>query len=550
MRTASRVAVLQFLVASSISGRFSAHAAAAACFCSVFDTPQSATQARKLEQGILNAGRSGNWRKAISLLDDLNKVGNAASTTAHNNAAAACHRAGKLTRALDVLDELKESGGAWDAASFSLALTVLGKRGEWQAALQMLRSTRNLAPASNAHVYSAAIGACASSARWSEALSLLSSMEKRGVQPTARCYNGAILACAKASRPEDGLELLQQMRERGGEAAPTEVSYSTVLSSLGRKPGDWASQTVKVVLQTMETDSIVPSTRVYGSALLAYGRSGAWEDALELLRTMSAQSVPMNQLVMCNVLNACAQGGAWEEALRLVSSMGEVYGVEPDVACVNTAIKACARAKQWTAALELVEGLGDEANERSYLAALDAATSCLRWREALELLDRVHQTARRPNTRAFMAVIDCCIGRSQWRAGIEVFEKLHQARVAAAAADAMENATATEQGEVIGAEAEVLLRTAPRKESKNRFANAQLIRVITLHDELRRDGTLQKAISFEAALTTCEDYSEGDRLQLLLESLKAAAQVDRMYSWGQESSSSGGGNGRRNRRRR
>ena len=261
-----------------------------------------------VERKLVQAARYGKADDALRLLDELVQQGGqrASSTTAHNNAAAACARAGQYATALSLLHSLTERGGLWDAHSYSTAVTAHGKQGDWERSVELLREMERLAalatpaaeaagdepqraPPPNEFVYGATIGACASAGRWAEAMRLLEQMASRGLPPTTRCYNGALTACDRARQPDAAYSLLVAMRASGRPSSrPDAYSYSAVLASLGRRSGVASSDRVREVLGHMRADGVPPTEHTYGTAALAYGASGSWEHALELLAQMES----------------------------------------------------------------------------------------------------------------------------------------------------------------------------------------------------------------------------------------------------------------------
>ena len=513
-----------------------------------------------VESRLLRQSRQGNWKAAVALLDELVEDG-AVTTTAHNNAAAACSRAGQHGRALSLLKKLRDRGGVWDSYSFTTAVTVHGRRGEWQTALKVLRQMERSSdsPPPNEFVYGAAIGACAASAQWSDAIRLLKKMEADGIQPTTRCYNGALAACDKARQPEAALALLETMRtSKRDTAPPSVVSYGTALAALGRKPSAGASEKATQLLNAMKADGIEPTEVAYGAAASAHGASGSWENALQILQEMDEAGLKPTAVLLCNVLNACANGGAYEPALLVLRGMSLRYGIEPDVACYNAVIKACARGQQWQPAMSLLDQLGGSATERSHLGALGACASCGRWKEALDLLKSMHaepETKPTPSVRCYTAAIAACgtagewkealrlwavllttvprradgpcletalwacQNAGQWRAALRVCTDLYNRRI--------EPVEAPNEKDDSGAD--VFWRPQQPKTSPQRDQVATLNRVCVLHDQLTRTGALDNAISFEAAIHCCETWGVGEQLADILEEL--GGEYVRVMSW-------------------
>lgn len=509
----------------------------------------------RLQKQLNLARQAGDWKSALKLLDKIGAEGDGTSTVAYNNAAAACSRAGQWARALALLDSLMERGGCWDAHSFTTAITVLGKRRQWEAALSLLHEMRD----PNVFTFGAAIGACAESAQWESALKLLDDMTKREMLPTARCYNGALAACDRARQPEAALTLFDRMRSSADPAAaPTEVSYGTLISAIARQPASWTSERASELLFEMLDDAIEPSPACYGAVALAHSANGEWQRAFDLLTMMEERRTKPNGVILCNVLNACAAPwcapDACKPALALLRGMEQRYGLKPDLACVNTVIKACARGGEWKASLELLAGLGERANERSYVACLSGLGSSARWREALYVLDRMRSTTTSPNLRAYTATLTACAGAArwrealrlwnallkqpsvridavtvskvveacaqagEWRAGLEILNELHAmqlqptiARYPSEQGDKYVGANVGMAAKVDGSSAVVM---TPRD------LNAQLNRICILHDELRRIGTLDGTITLEAAIACCEKWGLGELLGRILERLR------------------------------
>lgn len=58
---------------------------------------------------------------------------------------------------------------------------------------------------------------------------------------------------------------------------------------------------------------------------------------------MVQRGVQPNHVVLSSVMEACTKAGQHGEALRVMNRMEE-FGVTPDVAMINTAVKSCAMA--------------------------------------------------------------------------------------------------------------------------------------------------------------------------------------------------------------
>lgn len=404
---------------------------------------------KTIKKALSQCSRTGQWQQALALVDRLSSLREDGPTIKETNAAAsACAKAGRSDLTLSLLYNHVGLGGAWDSYSYSLAIAAYGKRGRWKLALQLLEDIEELAdcatdshannvviypppgmpydavptPMPNEFVYGSAIGACAVAGQWREAMRLLGVIEARGLTLNTRCYNGALSACDRAHQPEAALKLLGRMRASEN-AQPTVVSYSTVIAACSRVP-DMAERAVQL-MRLMKSDGVQPNAFTYGALAQAYTATGSWREALRLLREMEKRGVGANELVLTNVLNACAQGGAWKPALAIARTMRTRYGISPDAASLNAAIKACARAEQPQAALEILEGMGGIANERSYGAALSAVARAGMWQQALTLLERMEFQAKvKPNLKCLTAAMAACGAAGEWCEALELWQRV------------------------------------------------------------------------------------------------------------------------------
>ena len=90
--------------------------------------------------GISAYARLKDWRKALSLLEDMRPAGIEPNEYSYSAAISACAKSGgEWKRALLLLDEMRAAGVNPSVVSFSAAISACAKGGQWQRALQLLR---------------------------------------------------------------------------------------------------------------------------------------------------------------------------------------------------------------------------------------------------------------------------------------------------------------------------------------------------------------------------------------------------------------------------
>ena len=118
-------------------------------------------------------GRTRDWRSAVSLLDEMRRVGVEPNLFSYSAAISACAKDAQWERALSLLEEMPQRGIEPDVICFSAAIT-----------------------------------ACEKGRQWERAVALLEEMRRRGVQPDVICFNSIISAFEKGGQWERALELL------------------------------------------------------------------------------------------------------------------------------------------------------------------------------------------------------------------------------------------------------------------------------------------------------------------------------------------------------
>jgi pentatricopeptide repeat protein len=227
------------------------------------------------------------WRKALSLLEEMQQQGIEPSEVTYSVTISACGNGGQWRRALDLLDLMKSKGMSVNVITYNAVLTALSKASRQHArhiskvstddttsvrmgfrksqvtkvadddtddddddmdmsmpldglspkALAILADMRSDGIEPDGFCYSSAISCCGAEGRWKEALDLMETMKRGGprTRPNRIAYTAAISACGKAGKADQALELFQAMKNEGLSA--DRVAYNTLFSAL-RVAGD------------------------------------------------------------------------------------------------------------------------------------------------------------------------------------------------------------------------------------------------------------------------------------------------------------------------
>lgn len=213
---------------------------------------------------------AGEWRAALSILDDMQAEGLRPESAAYIAAMEACARGGVMDRALELLDRVLQDHPG-DEAVISLfakgvfgSLTVgrccaclafheqLGQRVVYVACTKTGFSAITCREGSVVPLvffslivyflqtitagYRGAIRATANGGQWEEATSLLQRMRQDSLAVVkSEDYNAAILACVRAQQPVAALTLLGDMSLETKSCRADETSYILVMRAFGRE---------------------------------------------------------------------------------------------------------------------------------------------------------------------------------------------------------------------------------------------------------------------------------------------------------------------------
>ena len=196
--------------------------------------PPAATFRRQRQHRPTNSSRTEFYNTGVKRLRSSSEVERLLKVYAPRNVKeysmgiSAYGRSGDWRRAMSLLDEMLSAGVTPDVITFSAAISACDKGGRWELALALLKQMRAANVPPNVYSYNAAISALASARQWERALELLNEMRAAGVSPNVITFNTAITACAKGGQWERALELLVDMRRAN--IAANVISFNAAIS--------------------------------------------------------------------------------------------------------------------------------------------------------------------------------------------------------------------------------------------------------------------------------------------------------------------------------
>lgn len=172
------------------------------------------------------------WQHALALLADMRLAEVTPTSVSLNTVVSACEKGAQWKVALALLEDIKASssseadieeaseptsdlGVSAQVASFNAAMSECKAFGQWQRALSLLQEMRSARVQVDEKSFAMAISACERGDEWEHAVSLLEDMREALITPNVMNYGAAIATCAKAGRLEQVMLLLEDLESNG-----------------------------------------------------------------------------------------------------------------------------------------------------------------------------------------------------------------------------------------------------------------------------------------------------------------------------------------------
>lgn len=138
--------------------------------------------------------------------------------------------------------------------------------------------------------------------------------------------------------------------------------------------------------------------------------SQTWEVACALLRSMPQSSIQPDIVCLNAALKACEVSSVWDQGLALLA-----FKQIPSVVTFNTAISACAKAQEWQWSLQLLKDMVLEqvvADAATFNAAISATEK--KWQICLALWQEMPKIQLQRDVTTLTSAVSACAGATQF----------------------------------------------------------------------------------------------------------------------------------------
>jgi len=303
---------------------------------------------------ISACGEAGQWKKALSLLEEARRTGVSLDTVTFNAAIAACARRGRFGEAHEVWAEMVESGVLRNLSTYHTLMGACAKAGKPDRVLILLRHhMRADGVEPDVMSYNIAMRALVNNGQCDRGDALFVEMSSQGLKPDAFSFAIAIDACAQSRDWRRAIGLLNDMITKHSLPADR-VTFNAAINACA-KAGEWRE--ALRLLERMQSQGLVPDSWSYAAATEACGKGGCWQTTLSLLQEMIGQGLDPDNINYGTILNACRKARQHERALDLLEEMVERRGLAPDGWNLDVAIGSCVDERQWRRMAKLLPKL-------------------------------------------------------------------------------------------------------------------------------------------------------------------------------------------------
>ena len=302
--------------------------------------------------GIHPYAYEGDWRAGLSALKAAKASDGAVKPAAVSVLIGSAGREGNWREAVEMLELLCDSSlqpNHLDVAkAFTQAIQACGRAKRWKEALAVLERMESAGIRPDAFAYNAALSACAKAKVIHKMQEVFDDMAAHGVSPDRVSYTIAMDGFARAGLTAEAIQLFDNMG-KNGVPAPDAPAYSAAIAACCRSTASSSSawqDALRILKQMMGPSGPGPSIKAVSGAMAACTNARQHKAAIGLFNRLGQFGLHPDAIACSTAIAAHSRLGEYREALRLFSQMRRRFGVPRDTITYNTMLHACAMQSQ------------------------------------------------------------------------------------------------------------------------------------------------------------------------------------------------------------
>jgi len=482
------------------------------------------------------------WKQDFERIKEADNV----TLEEFNSVVAMCARNREWDAVLQVLEMMHHRNLPPDLSTYKAIVIAFSQSGEGRqksnnsSSSDMILQVINVMPQAgiepDADIYSIAISSLTKEGKLSQASNMLNKAIQADVKASNSWFEDLIAAQVRARKVDAALTLLRRMKANN--LTPTVHAYNNILNGLknGRNPQLVMRLLNEIICPAPNAQHQLPSPnqRTFINGILALGRAGKWEQALEILHQMERSKIKNHLIAYNAALSACERAQQWRAAKALLDEMvAKKDGVRPDKISYNTVISACAKAGKSRTAIQLLDKMissGLEPDRISYNSAISACAQAGKWSDAHVLMEKARLDGIEPDVITYTSLINACSRSGDPKRAISFLEMMKTCGIKpdvvayTAAIDACSKGNLWKEALDLVDE----MRDAGVEPNERTYRatitacgkGGRWERALDILDHMRARGFTKNAIyAYNAAAAACEHAGQYDRVMGLLNSM-------------------------------
>jgi pentatricopeptide repeat protein len=382
--------------------------------------PRQYVDARTYNMVLTVCANAGDLRSALQVADMLQAAGLKQDAIIYTNLLKVCAVSGNAEKAFTIAAEVKGAGIRMEKEMYSALVSTCGaailkSNGDRRAQLVLLERAFNIVKDMisanlpvDTPVWNALVTASGRAGQLQRALSVLEDMLARGCRPNDRTYAALVDACARSGDKDLALRVLKKARREG--SANSLLIFSSAINACLKDPRGADLHGAMEVYSELQHAGIDADAAVYGTLILAAGRTGDLQLALQLRDEMLAEDLPADSGTNSALICTFVANDQLKEAMRIYKQT-KVRGEKPHLHAMNALIGAHGKIQRLGDVVSLVGDLIDSGlkpDEFTFHAILVGCYECHEHELAIDIYKVMKQRkVKVDEATAFLLLLIC-----------------------------------------------------------------------------------------------------------------------------------------------
>lgn len=315
----------------------------------------------------------GDWKKSISLIQQMHNAGVEVDNVQLNMTLAACVSSNKIDEASSLLESMEKTTDVADVISYNTLLKGYAKAGRVGDAFALLTHMRSKNIASTQVTYGILLDCCINENQMDKALQVFSDMVAAGCQLNTIIFTTMIKGFARAGEFDKATEMYRQMKNDFG-IMPDLVTFSILVKA---KCDNCKLDEALALLEDMMSLGLKPDEVVFNNLIAGCARNENPKLGKKLYEDMVNSGVRPSNATFSILIRMFYQCKLLDEAVVYLREEPSKHRVEPEARLFLQLLQSCVRERQGKRAIEVY---GMLAKHTTPTAAMHSTifTTCLK----------------------------------------------------------------------------------------------------------------------------------------------------------------------------